>query len=333
MNGLSAIVVALATPEQVKSLGLFGLPLTWAFLLGAGSLYLLLPRGPMVRWQRALGGVFGVIAVGLLAAQITPLVNIPEHVIFWVFGSITVIAATLMISVRSPVYSAIWFAMCLLGVSSLFLFGGAQFLGVATMVVYAGAIVVMFLFLIMLAQPEGHEYYDRISWGQPAALFSAIAGASIVLMMTVLITRMDTPAVRNANDELAGVVRAALAADETSALTPDELLRVDSRGSETQPRLVTLYVNRPRGELTPEQAQLVRQQAGTALLNRNLETHEFHIEYASGHGILAQQHVASLGGELFSRHLIAVQVAGTLLLVALVGAVAIVIRGREAETN
>jgi NADH:ubiquinone oxidoreductase subunit 6 (subunit J) len=45
--------------------------------------------------------------------------------------------------------------------------------------------------------------------------------------------------------------------------------------------------------------------------------------------VLHDQHVARLGGELFSRHLVAVEVAGTLLLAALVGAVAIVVHSRS----
>ena len=55
--------------------------------------------------------------------------------------------------------------MSLLGTAALFLLQGAQFLGIATVAVYAGAIVVTFLFVLMLAQPEGHAFYDRISWG------------------------------------------------------------------------------------------------------------------------------------------------------------------------
>ncbi len=53
----------------------------------------------------------------------------------------------------------------LLGTAGLFLFQGAQFLSIATVAVYAGAIVVTFLFVLMLAQPEGHAFYDRIGWG------------------------------------------------------------------------------------------------------------------------------------------------------------------------
>jgi NADH:ubiquinone oxidoreductase subunit 6 (subunit J) len=47
--------------------------------------------------------------------------------------------------------------------------------------------------------------------------------------------------------------------------------------------------------------------------------------------LLAADHVARLGGELFGRHLLAVEVAGVLLLVALVGSIAIVSRGGMAD--
>ena len=69
---------------------------------------------------------------------------------------------------RSPIYSAIWFAVSLLGTAGLLIDHQAQFLGVATVVVYAGAIVVTFLFVVMLAQPDGHHTYDRLSWGRLA---------------------------------------------------------------------------------------------------------------------------------------------------------------------
>jgi NADH:ubiquinone oxidoreductase subunit 6 (subunit J) len=50
---------------------------------------------------------------------------------------------------------------------------------------------------------------------------------------------------------------------------------------------------------------------------------------ARGGEVLSASHMARLGTELFARHLIAVEVAGTLLLVALVGAIAIVTHGRS----
>ena len=75
--------------------------------------------------------------------------------VFLILAAVTVISAVGAITFRNPVYCAIWFGLSLLGVAGLFFFAGAQFLAVATVVVYAGAILVTFLFVLMLAQPEG----------------------------------------------------------------------------------------------------------------------------------------------------------------------------------
>jgi NADH-quinone oxidoreductase subunit J len=82
---------------------------------------------------------------------------------FHLLAFISVASAAMMITSRNPVYSALWFAMVLMGNSGLFLLQGAEFLSAATVIVYAGAIVVTFLFVIMLAQPTGTARYDRYS--------------------------------------------------------------------------------------------------------------------------------------------------------------------------
>ncbi len=70
----------------------------------------------------------------------------------------------MMITSRTnPVCSALWVMAAALGNSGLFLLQGAEFLAAATIIVYAGAIVVTFLFVIMLAQPTGMARYDRYS--------------------------------------------------------------------------------------------------------------------------------------------------------------------------
>jgi NADH-quinone oxidoreductase subunit J len=125
---------------------------------------------------------------------------------------------------------------------------GAQFLAVATVVVYAGAILVTFLFVLMLANPEGHAFYDRLSWEAP---LSATTGAVTIGVLTFALVGIFNP-----QDQ----IFAQIPAVET---------------------------------------------------DRSAE-------------ILAPEHTAHLGGQLFSKHLIAVELAGTLLLIALVGCVAIV---------
>ncbi len=102
----------------------------------------------------------------------------------------TLVSAVCTVTFRSPVYCAIWFALSLLGTAGLFMLQGAQFLGVATIVVYAGAILVTFLFVLMLAQPEGHAYYDRVSW---EGMLAATTGAVIVGVLTMTVVRVFNP--------------------------------------------------------------------------------------------------------------------------------------------
>ena len=103
---------------------------------------------------------------------------------FLALAAVTVVSACGAVTFRNPVYCAIWFGQSLLGVAGLFLLAGAQFLAVATVVVYAGAILVTFLFVLMLAQPEGKAAYDRVSWEAP---ISALAGALMVGILSMTI--------------------------------------------------------------------------------------------------------------------------------------------------
>jgi len=226
-------------------------PLVIAALALTGiCLYLMLPRSSQL--MRRVGAVLGIVAFGLYIVALPLAGRALEQLVFWNLAAIAVFAAATAISVRSAVYTAIWFAISLMGVAGLFLYQGAQFLGVVTLVVYAGAIVVMFLFVVMLAQPEGHSLYDRIAWG---SLPKALSIATVTLVLAVLVWML-------LNDR---------------GVNPANI-------SEANP-------------------------------------------------VLADAHTASLGRELFSRHLVTIELAGTLLLAALVGAVAIVIHGRTPQMS
>ena len=83
-----------------------------------------------------------------------------ESVLFYSFSLLAVLAGGLMITQSNPVYAALSFALVVLATCGLFLLNGAPFLSAATIIVYAGAIVVTFLFVIMLAQPDGASDAD-----------------------------------------------------------------------------------------------------------------------------------------------------------------------------
>jgi NADH-quinone oxidoreductase subunit J len=252
------------------------LPLAWAVVLAAISVFLLLPRGG--QRGRRVGILLGLISTGLFGWYGLTLGGWVEDLVFYVLAGVTIVAATATITSRSPVYSAVWFALVLLGVAGLFLYQGAQFLSVATVVVYAGAILVTFLFVLMLAQPGGDAYYDRISW-EP--LLSAVAGAVLVGLLTGALLQASGTAL------IAGT-----SPEESSPTAGSGMVIIEPLELPIPPGADQIALRAPRGVLTDD-------------------------------------HVATLGQEMFSRHLIAVQVAGALLLAALVGAVAIVTQGKQ----
>ncbi|HND50783.1 MAG TPA: NADH-quinone oxidoreductase subunit J, partial [Pirellulaceae bacterium] len=161
---------------------LMKLPLTWALIAGALALLLLIPDTG--RRRRRLGIVVAAVAAACLLASFARLGALGPTLTFGSLAALTLGSACATISSRSAVYSAIWFAVSLLGTGGLLMLQDAQFLGIATIVVYAGAIVVTLLFVVMLAQPEGHDTYDRLSWGslaKPAAVVTATIMLGLVL--------------------------------------------------------------------------------------------------------------------------------------------------------
>ena len=73
-----------------------------------------------------------------------------ETLLFWLLAVIALIAAASMIIQRNPVHSALFLIITLLSLAGLFLLLSAHFLAVIQVIVYAGAIMVLFLFVIML---------------------------------------------------------------------------------------------------------------------------------------------------------------------------------------
>lgn len=259
------IVAALPLPAP-------GTLLAVSVAAAAGSLWLLLPRGAERRFARWVGAVLGAAALAGLVLTGRRLGGLGEEAVFLVVSLVAVISGAATVVSRSPVYAAIWFALALAGVAGVLLVLGAQFLGVATIVVYAGAILVMFLFVLMLAQPAGLAPYDRVS-NEP--LLAAVAGAVLLGLLSLVVGRLSA---------------------ETSACC-----KLPSRASVAA--IAPGVAGGPGAD-------------GRPATDRS----------APAVDPLASDHVARLGAELFGRHLLAVEVAGVLLLVALVGSIAVVSR-------
>ena len=74
----------------------------------------------------------------------------PEQILFFLFGAVSLIGAIAVISFRHPIYSALSLIVTFFAQAGLFVLLGAHFVAAAQIIVYAGAIMVLFLFVIML---------------------------------------------------------------------------------------------------------------------------------------------------------------------------------------
>src|SRR5947209_19305615 len=69
---------------------------------------------------------------------------------FYLFGIIGVVSALLFVTRKSPVAAALWLVNTMFSLAALYVMLDAQFIGIMQVLVYAGAIMVVFLFVIML---------------------------------------------------------------------------------------------------------------------------------------------------------------------------------------
>ena len=70
--------------------------------------------------------------------------------IFYIFALLLVIAAFAVISVRNPVYSVLWLIFSFFCTAGIFILQGAEFLAMLLIIVYVGAVAILFLFVIMM---------------------------------------------------------------------------------------------------------------------------------------------------------------------------------------
>ena len=157
--------------------------------IGSAAVYAAMPReGALPR--RAFFVPMVALAAGgvvLLLARITAAES--QKAYFFLLSLLALGGAVRVVTHPKPVYSALFFVMVVLSTAALMILVGAEFLGAALVIVYAGAILVTYVFVIMLAQQShlggqpqvvGMRDYDR-SAREP---FAAVV-AGFVLIATI----------------------------------------------------------------------------------------------------------------------------------------------------
>jgi NADH-quinone oxidoreductase subunit J len=118
----------------------------------------------------------------LLAAESA---NLPQHIAFGMLAAVMTISSLKVVTSRNVVHCALYLVMVLAGVAGIYILLAAEFLAAVQVLVYIGAIVVLFLFGIMLTRaPIGRSSgLDNDQRGLAAMVSLAVAGLLVTLLI------------------------------------------------------------------------------------------------------------------------------------------------------
>lgn len=119
-----------------------------------------------------------------------------DTIVFVVAAIVILTGALGVILARNPVHSALMLIMTLFGVAVLFVAQEAHFLAAVQVIVYAGAIVVLFLFVIMLLGVDQADSIETepIGGQRPAAGVVALVGVGLIVLLAVRAVQVSTGA-------------------------------------------------------------------------------------------------------------------------------------------
>ncbi|MGH8182019.1 MAG: NADH-quinone oxidoreductase subunit J, partial [Steroidobacteraceae bacterium] len=89
------------------------------------------------------------------------------QILFYIFGTLLVASALGLIVARNPVYSALFLVLCFCNSAVIWLLTGAEFLAIVLVLVYVGAVMVLFLFVVMMLDinlAELRRGFTRFAW-------------------------------------------------------------------------------------------------------------------------------------------------------------------------
>jgi len=134
----------------------------------------------------------------------------PETILFYLFSGVAVVASALVIGQRNPMYSIMLLIASFGALSALYIQLDAPFVAMAQIIVYAGAIMVLFLFVVMLlnAPQEDAAGWDRTHPLRPSGVgrFGALlAGLLIVQLVWALVRASGTATAVGSRGDVAAI--------------------------------------------------------------------------------------------------------------------------------
>ncbi|GGJ20432.1 NADH-quinone oxidoreductase subunit J [Neoroseomonas lacus] len=104
---------------------------------------------------------------------------------FYVFAAILIASAVMVVTSRNPVYSVLFLILAFFNAAGLFLLAGAEFLAMILVIVYVGAVAVLFLFVVMMLDIDFTQLREGF---QRYAPIGAIIGAILLIELLMVVT-------------------------------------------------------------------------------------------------------------------------------------------------
>ena len=111
------------------------------------------------------------------------------ELLFWILSAVTLFSALMVIISKHPVYSVLWLIITFFSISGHYILLNAQFLAVVNIIVYAGAIMVLFLYVLMLMDLRKETEPKKSRWLKIAG---AVAGGCLLLVLVAALRETES---------------------------------------------------------------------------------------------------------------------------------------------
>lgn len=111
------------------------------------------------------------------------------EILFWALSGVSLFSALMVVTSKNPVFSVLWLIVTFFTISGHYILLNAQFLAVVNIIVYAGAIMVLFLFVIMLMNLSKETEPQKSKWLKMAG---AVAGGCLLLVLVAALRNTET---------------------------------------------------------------------------------------------------------------------------------------------
>ncbi|USN99190.1 MAG: NADH-quinone oxidoreductase subunit J [Phycisphaeraceae bacterium] len=293
-----------------------------ACALGAVGVIFAMPRrgnNPAI-----VGGLVAAVAAGLVVLGLTLGSGRGEptpSVFFYIFALLALGGGLRMITHPKPVYAALYFILTIIASSGLYLLLSAEFMAFALVVIYAGAIIITYLFVIMLAtQAPSADDVDALSVYDASAhepIAASAAGFVLLALLTTMLFHGTPDLPTRPGIDSSDAILARLPGKVDDALTPILLANGLMNEDERIARMADtgeVMINSAKHTVLVTNAE-VAGEAPTRETGRLVE-----VPAELWPSDLSGTNVEGLGLNLLGEHPMTIEIAGVVLLMAMLGA-------------